>query len=412
MNAFWTRRRLLKASSAALATPALMSSSFRARAQGAKAFKVGALHSMTGNSQSFGPGMQATVILGAEHINAAGGAGGRMLEVVTADDQTLPEPAVLAARKLVNVDGCQAIIGTLTSPVTLAVLKAVTEPNQLIHTHVSGAESLLTGYGKHVFKFGQSAGSYGRIYARMAHDMGFKKPVVMALNNESATSLANYFNDRWVGLGHAKPQTIIYDGSRPSYRSELQSALRSNPDVIILAAYLEDSTIILREWYQTGLQTKFMVAPYSLDERVIKTLGNDVVEGLYFGSAVFPTANPAFGIFDAAYRKKMNQPALSNRFTPDTWDMMMTMGLAMEITGPTATPVEIAAKMYTVANGPGKAVASFAEGKEALKSGPIKYVGAGSNLKLNEHGVDTASSFMLNTIKAGQTVAVKEVADI
>lgn len=407
-----SRRGLLKATGGGLAMATLAAPGLL-RAQTPSVFKIGALNPLTGNSQVYGPGMQATITAVAEAVNAAGGAGGMELEVITGDDQTLPEPAVLAARKLVAVDGCRAIVGTLTSPVTLAVMNAVTLPNKIIHMHLSGAEELLTGYGEHCFKFGQAAGSYGRVYAADCEAQGYANPVVLQLNNSSATSLADSFIQRWQSYGHDAPPRIIYDAARPSYRSELQQALSYNPDIIILAAYLEDAAILFREWYQTGIPAKFLVAPYSMDSRLIETLGNEVVEGVYQGSPVHPVGNPAYALFDAAYQEKMGQPGSSNRFTPDCWDMTTVLALGIEAAAVGADNIAIAQAMYGVANAPGVVVNSYAEGKEALAAGEtdIKYAGAGSNLNLNDQGVDTASILLINRIENGELVMMREVSD-
>jgi len=48
---------------------------------------------------------------------------------------------------------------------------------------------------------------------------------------------------------------------------------------------------------------------------------------------------------------------------------------------------------------------------QALKSGPIKYVGAGSNLKLDANGVDQSSTFKLNEIRNGVLTPISDVAD-
>lgn len=407
-----SRRGLLKATGGGLAMASFAAPGLL-RAQTPSVYKIGALNPLTGNSQVYGPGMQATIAAAVEAVNAAGGAGGMELQVVTADDQTLPEPAVLAARKLVAVDGCRAIVGTLTSPVTLAVMNAVTLPNKIIHMHLSGAEELLNGYGEHCFKFGQAAGSYGRVYAADCHAEGYTNPVVLQLNNSSATSLAENFIARWQALGHAAPPRVIYDSARPSYRSELQEALSHNPDIIILAAYLEDAAILFREWYQTGLPAKFLVAPYSMDNRLIETLGNDVVEGVYQGSPVHPVGNPAYALFDAAYQAKMGQPGSSNRFTPDCWDMTTLLALGIEAAAAGADNISIAQAMYGAANAPGVVVSSFAEGKEALAAGEgdIKYSGAGSLLNINDQGVDTASIPLINQIQNGELVMLREVSD-
>lgn len=405
-----SRRTFLKTTGVTMVTTSLAAPGLL-RAQTPSIFKVGALSPLTGNSQAYGPGMQATIVAAVEAVNASGGAGGMELEVVTADDQTLPEAGVLGARKLVAVDGCRAIVGTLTSPVTLAVMKAVTLPNKIIHTHLSGAEELLNGYGEHCFKFGQSAGSYGRAYAGACNEMGYTNPVVLQLNNSSASSLGNNFIDRWQALGHAAPPRVVYDSARPSYRSELQEALSHNPDIIILAAYLEDATIIFREWYQTGIPAEFLVAPYSLDDRVIETLGSEVVEGVYQGTPVHPVGNAAYALFDAAYQKKMGAPGTSNRFTADCWDMTTVLALGIEAAGAGTDNLAIARAMYDVANEPGTPVSSFAEGKEALASGDIKYFGAGSNLNLNDQGVDVSSTLLINKIEGGQLVKQREISD-
>ncbi len=56
--------------------------------------------------------MQKMILAAAEMVNAAGGAAGRMLEVSAEDDQTQPQAAVLAAKKLIEVNKVQAILGT------------------------------------------------------------------------------------------------------------------------------------------------------------------------------------------------------------------------------------------------------------------------------------------------------------
>ena len=66
--------------------------------------------------------------LAADEVNAGGGAGGRTLEVVAEDTQTSPEAAVLAVKKLVEVNEVHAVMGTWSSGVTLAVMPITTPP--------------------------------------------------------------------------------------------------------------------------------------------------------------------------------------------------------------------------------------------------------------------------------------------
>ena len=70
-----SRRGLLKATGGSLAMATLAAPGLL-RAQTPSVFRIGALNPLTGNSQAYGPGMQATITAVAEAVNAAGGAGG------------------------------------------------------------------------------------------------------------------------------------------------------------------------------------------------------------------------------------------------------------------------------------------------------------------------------------------------
>ena len=92
------------------------------RAQTAETFRLGALCPVTGAGSPFGSGMQKMIFAAAEAVNAAGGAAGRKIEVVSEDTQTSPQAGVLAAKKLIDVNKVQAILGTWSSGVSLAVV--------------------------------------------------------------------------------------------------------------------------------------------------------------------------------------------------------------------------------------------------------------------------------------------------
>ena len=76
-----------------------------------------------------------------DEVNAAGGVLGRKVEFVVEDDQTNPEAAVRAARKLIDVDKVPVIMGTWASAVTTAVAPVCWESKTFLTT-VSGADSI------------------------------------------------------------------------------------------------------------------------------------------------------------------------------------------------------------------------------------------------------------------------------
>ncbi|HUN45474.1 MAG TPA: ABC transporter substrate-binding protein, partial [Stellaceae bacterium] len=104
-----SRRTALAGGTALLAAPSLLVSS--SRAQGAP-LRLGVLTPLTGAGGYDGPRMLRAMQLVATEVNAAGGVLGRQIELVVEDSQTNPEPAVRAARKLIDVDKVPVIMGT------------------------------------------------------------------------------------------------------------------------------------------------------------------------------------------------------------------------------------------------------------------------------------------------------------
>src|SRR5205823_1582629 len=131
-------RRTVLGGAAVLAAAGLVAP--RAWAQPAP-IKLGTLTPLTGAGGNYGPSMRKSMEWVAEQINAAGGVNGRKIQLVSEDDQTNPEAAVRAARKLIDVDKVAAIMGTWASAVTTAVAPLCWESKTFLTT-VSGSDTI------------------------------------------------------------------------------------------------------------------------------------------------------------------------------------------------------------------------------------------------------------------------------
>jgi branched-chain amino acid transport system substrate-binding protein len=396
-----TRRELIHSSLAATLAAALPS---KAWAQAGATFRIGALNPISGAGSPYGPGMQRAILLAIDEVNAAGGAGGRKLEAVAEDTQTKPEAAVLAAKKLIDVNKVQAILGTWSSGVSLAVMPLTDEAN-LIQMNVSGAPAISTLDKKDlVWRFQATNDRFGAAFAEIATKRGFKRPATMAFNNASGIGNTEGFRKAWEKRGGKVVASVVYEPSRPSYRSELQKVLAEKPDVIVTGSYLPDTTILLREWYQSGDKNAWIIPGWAANPDLVKALGAEACEGIISVDSVSNESSAAFKRFDAIYNKALGVSALTNVYAPMTYDMVISLALAMEAAGPNATPVQISAKLRDVANPPGTAVSSFAEGKALLARGQkINYEGASSKLDFDSFG-DVTPDFGVSVIEMGQLV--------
>jgi len=396
-----SRRDVLLASAGLAAASALPRFAF---AQTAATFRLGSLCPVTGAGSPYGSGMQKAIEIGVAEVNAAGGAGGRKLELFSEDGQTKPDAAVLAAKKLIEVNKVQAILGTWSSGVTLAVMP-LTDAAGVIEMNCSGAPAISTQDTKDlVWRFQATNDRFGQAFAVIAEKRGYKRPATMAFNNASGIGNAEGFKKAWEKKGGKLVGSVVYEPNRPSYRTELQQILAQKPDVIVTGSYLPDSTIILREWYQSGQEVKWIMPGWAANPDLVKALGNEVVEGLISVDSVSNENAASFKALDAAYQKATGKPVSTNVYAAMTYDMVMCLALAMEAAGPNATLAQVNARIRDVANPDGTQVYSFAEGKKLLaEKKKINYEGASSRLDFDQYG-DVTPDFGVYVIEKGQLV--------
>ncbi|KQK29028.1 amino acid ABC transporter substrate-binding protein [Bosea thiooxidans] len=386
----------LGAASALIAAPSVL----RAQSQGV--FRIGALCPVTGAGAPYGSGMQKMIIAAAEIVNAAGGAAGRKIEVVSEDTQTSPQAGVLAAKKLIDVNKVQAILGTWSSGVSLAVLPLTNDAN-IILMNTSGAPALSVppANAKGLsYRFQATNDRFGRAFAEICVKEGFKRPATMAFNNASGIGNTEGFRKAWEAKGNKVVESVVYEPNQASYRSELQKVLAANPDVIVTGSYLSDTTIIMREWFQSGQPVKWIIPGWAANPDLVKATGPEVVEGVISVDSISNETAPSFKAYADVYQKVTGQSGQSNIFSAMTWDMVHALALAIEAAGSTETAA-INAKIREVSNPEGTKVYSYAEGKEALKKGKINFEGASSVLDFDQYG-DVSPSFGVFFIEGGK----------
>lgn len=396
-----TRREALIGSASALA----LAVQIPARAQDAKVFRIGALNPITGAGSAYGSGMQKAIAFAIDEVNVAGGAGGRKLQMFAEDSQTSADAAVLAARKLIEINKVDAILGTWSSGETLAIMPMVQESG-IIEMNASAAAAVQEQDKKDlVWRFEASNKRYGQAFLAMCEKRGFKRPATMALNAPSSLGNAQSFERAWEDKGKGKVvASVVYEPKRPSYRSELQQVLAANPDVIVAGCYTPDAIILLREAYELGAKSRWIMPGGSANDQVAKALPPDVTNGVIAIETVANEGSPALKRFSAAYVKATGHSSVDNIFAAMTYDMVISLALAIEAAGSNADRAAIDAKFREVSNPPGQKVSSFEEGKALLKQGKkIDYDGASGPIDYDEAG-DVTPLFGVYVFEGGKRV--------
>jgi len=390
-----TRRAALVAGTSALAMPAVV------RAQG-EPIKLATLTPLTGAGGPYGPVMVKAAAAVVEDVNKAGGVLGRRVQLVSEDDQTNPEAGVRAARKLIDVDKVSAIIGTWASSVTTAVAPLCWESKTMLCT-VSGADSitLLPHQGYLIRTQPNSTLQISRVGEYLL-SLGAKR-VFQMIPQTPFTQSSIKILEATMKKGGGDQGSLIYDDKKPTYRTEVDQALRYNPDVIFAAGYTPDTVVLLKDIFRAGFKGKIIGLAYSINQKLIDQVGQaEVVEGVYTFAP-----SPAEGATAYERVKKVVSVESPDPYTCQVYDhanlVLMAMAAAKDVTG-----TAIRDNVRNIAQGGGKAVDNAVDGIKAIVAGEkVDYVGASGPCDFDEKGDIIDCKFRYEQIKTNKLTLLK-----
>jgi ABC-type branched-subunit amino acid transport system substrate-binding protein len=376
---------------------------------GAEKIKIGALMALTGGLGPYGPPIANGAQLAVDQINAAGGVLGKQLELVVGDTGTSPDVGRNAASRLVEIDKVPAIVGALSSGVTLAA-SSVTIPAEVVLISPSSTAPSIPALddNDYVFRTVVSDEIQGIVAARLGLILNNKTFSVIYVNNDYGKGLADVFEKTFVGYGGEVLAKVPYEENKPSYRGEVDKLIAGDPDAVFMISYPVDGNKQIVEAVEAGYQGDFLFSD--------GMKGEGVAPGPACQSADAPgPIEGAFGTVAAAgSRTDPFDADFSEAFEPSTvpynyqaYDAVTLMALAM-INAGEATGPAIRDNLRAVANPPGeeifygewdKAVRLLNEGKE------INYQGVSGVVDFKDTG-DVSGEILVWKIEGCQVVNV------
>ena len=347
---------------------------------------IGNLNTFTGSLSEFGPPLRNAIELAASHVNRAGGVHGASVDVISRDTAANPVQGVDAARALVDVENAVAIVGALSSGVTVAVANAV-----LMISGASTAPSItVLEDNDFLFRTTPSDASQGVVLARLAQEQGHEKVGIMYINNAYGEGLANQFEESFTALGGTVTARVPHEDVQPTYVSELQKATADDPDVLAVLSYTGQAAVYVREAMEGGYVDEFLFADGTKGSEWIADIDAwDALDGS-LGTAQGSPGSPAKDAFETSYEETFGIPP-SHPFMAEHYDATVLVALAAAQAGNTTDSAAIRDALRDVANAPGevvgpgrdeiaRALALIADGKD------INYNGAGGDVEFDEHG--------------------------
>lgn len=378
--------------------------------------RVGTLLSYTGPLKEFGPNLKNGCVLAAKQLRAAG----LNIKLIHEDSETSAIPATNAAKKLVDIDRVDAIVGALASGVTVPVAESVTCPSGVVQISPASTSPLITVLPADkaadvLFRTCPSDALQGVIAGKLAVSFS-KLASVLYVNNPYGQGLAEQFKKSYEKRRGKVLAMVPHDEkAAESYTAELKKALAGKPDVIGAFSYPEHAKVYIKEAFEFFKFRNFLYCDGTKSYDIVKAVGPRVVEGRW-GTAPGAAKTGSYDIFVSDYRAEYGiLPPLP--FITNAYDATAVIGLAAYAAKAKGQYIEsktIRDQLRKVASPPGEVIKP-GEYKKAFKlldqGKAINYEGAAGSVDFDPSG-DVKTPIEVWRYRKGDMVTVRIEIDI
>ncbi|MGI9437903.1 MAG: ABC transporter substrate-binding protein [Geminicoccaceae bacterium] len=377
-----------------VAAAACLGATGQAQAQDSCPIKLGVVLPASGPMGQVGKRIADTGQFAVDLFNDAGGVKGCEVEYLLRDTQGQPTVGVDAAKSLIDLDGVQALIGAVSSGVSLPILTSVAVPAKIPQVSCCSSSPSFTELAQN----GETDGYWFRTYAtsRTQAAMGAlltteqerKKTAVIYVNTDFGVNLAKQYKLDLEKLGGAVTAMVAYNESQQSYRAEVTSALAGEPDSLFLVAFPVDGATITREWLSLGGTSNLIVNNSLRSGDYLEAVGAENLKDLVGYDSAQPRTDSVATfntLFEERFAGPPDGPGLHSVFDAVNV-VLLAMEASEEITG---TAVRDNIRAVTSPDGvevyPG--VEGIKQAKQLLSEGKtIRYVGATGPLQFDQWG--------------------------
>ena len=246
--------------------------------------------------------------LAIEMINANGGVNGKTVRYEVLDDKNDPTEAALVAQRFLENEEITAVIGSLTSGTTLAVLPIYEESGMPVICPTGNSPDL-AGYGNFIRIVMDASLEAPMVGALAMNNLGAQKVGVIYDNSDYGASMVEYSTEIVTNLGGELVAAEAFAaGTDRDFSVQLAKMQQEEADTIILVAdYNEGSLIISQADTMGGFEDVNWVGDsYLLGNPMLERIGSSpLAENVYCACDYNPySSNPNHVAFVEAFSEK------------------------------------------------------------------------------------------------------------
>ena len=328
-----------------------------------------------------------TFKLAIEQINAAGGVNGTpVLGVIGDSAGTRPDHTVITARRLVEDEDADVIVGGAFSSNTLAVVEAVSAPMQIPTISPSATSPLLTTAADSDFFFRAVLSDtwQGPALADLVRDLGYTNVGIIYINDAWGTGLFGTFREAYDGA----LTSAEVDPAGTSFLDELRALAAGGAQALVVLAFSETASVIISDSVEHGLFDQFVFGDGGQSVNIPAAVGAEIVAGMR-GTAPYSPDSESTALWRAAHVSRWGSLS-DSAFIASVYDATIAFALAAQAAGST-DGVAIRDQLRRITDPNGLRVIASVESlraglAELARGGTVNYIAVGFQLDWDEFG--------------------------
>jgi len=299
--------------------------------------KMGGIGPLTGSYANYGISVNQGAKIAVEEINAAGGIGGKQIELKFEDSQGDPESAVNAYGKLMDW-GMNLSLGGVFSGETASIVAAAKQDDIILLTPSGSADAILQGNDK-AFRVCFYDSFQGAAAAQYIYDnkMADEVSIFYESDYDYSVGLYNSFIAKCKELGISVKETQTFTtGTNTDFSAQISKLSAAGSKVIFIPIYAEEASTFLTQAKGKFADDVYFFGADGLDGILGKvsqdpTIANNVLMLTPFAA---DSTDAKVQSFVSKYQAAYN--AVPDQFAADGYDAVYTLKAAVEKTGNTS----------------------------------------------------------------------------
>jgi branched-chain amino acid transport system substrate-binding protein len=281
--------------------------------------RVGAVLALTGATGQYGLSAYNGMSMAVEEANAAGGVGGRRVELLVQDTRSDLEETRRVVRRLAEEYGVAALLGEVTSARTLAAADVAQEMGVALLTP-SATSPEVTRRGEFIFRGCYADPFQGAALAQFAaRDLGASRAAVLFEREQGySTELTRHVREEFERQGGEVVFEEGYEPGAADFAALLARVAEARPEVVFVPGYYLEAGLLAREAGRAGLGAP-LIGGDGWDSPRLVELGGEALAGS-FHSAHFAAEDqsPRVVRFVEEYRRLYG--AVPDSFAATSYD--------------------------------------------------------------------------------------------